>query len=1463
MKKLFLVSGFLFLVVVSFAQRGKNGAANITVANTIVNIYTPLTANASTAGNFATVASTVGFAVGDLVFIIQMQGLSVNCGKDTIFPDFNSAIPTNTTYGAITAYNNCGNYEFAQINNIPNANTLVFDCNLKNNYHALSKCQVINVPRYTTAVISGTGNIVCPQWNGSVGGVVVVEVMNNCTLTAAPSVNVSGLGFRGGAVHTFTLPYDIGNKYGWVGPKEGAIKGESSCGDTTRYQVYSSVHCKGAIANGGGAGDAHNCGGGGGANAGDIALYTSRGNPAAGYNAAWNLESAGFALSTSSGGGRGGYAYSSSNQNPLLVAPGAAAWASDQRRVNGGLGGRPLNYGLGKLFIGGGGGAGHGNDLQAGAGGNGGGLVFMLVYGSLSGAGTILANGANGANTNIGCASNDGGGGGGGGGTIILDIVGGITLTAPTPLSVRGGTGGSVVYNCTNSTAYGPGAGGGGGYIRAVGVVPVNNVAGGVNGIQTGNNNQIGTLFPPNGATAGGSGSTAVTVPPTTISVTNATICVNNTATISAVSGTSAVTWFTAGAGGTSIGGGTTFVSPTYTAPGTFSLWAQPCPGSYRELVQITVTNGPTVSVNSTTICYGAAAVLTASGATSYSWNTGASTVSISASPTLLTVYTVTGTSAGCSASVNGTITVTPIGTIAVNSPTICNGTSTILTAGAAASYTWSTGPSTATISVSPTITTNYTVNATSAGGCLLRNTSTVTVVNIPTVIPVGTSICTGNSGTITASGAANYTWTPGPQTGSAAVVSPTSTQVYTVIGLTGNCSDTKTIQVNVNGNPTISVNSPTICSGMNATVSVSGATTYSWNTGSSSATINPSPALTTVYTVTGTVGSCSTAINSTVNVVTTPTLSINSPTTCSGVAITMTASGATNFTWSTGALTSTESVNPIITTVYTVTGANGNNCNDVKTTTVLVTPQPTVSLNANNFNICGGQSATIIATSNATYSWSTGLTSSVITTSLAGVYDVTVTNVCGSLVQSATVTTGAAPLFTINGSSTVICNSNSITLTTAGSTGTFVWSNGASNTPSISTNIPGLYSATLTNACGTTVATFTLVDGSASALNLASSANTICAGGSVTLTATGTGTFAWSNGAGNVSAITVTNNGVYTVSLTGLCPGAATAAISVSNGPLPALTITSPTTYCQGQTATLSANGSAGTYSWNTGSTGSVITTSTSGTYTAFVTDACGTGTNTFNLIFQTIPSVSLTANKNILCPGENASLTANGVNGGTVYAWSSSANTTNVESINSAGIYTVGYANSCGSSSAAITIAASTLTPDFNFSPNGGIAPVNITFNNTSLNNLTNQWNFGNGAMSTAISPIYNYTASGTYSVILLISNSDGCTASVTKTLDIKATDFGPIPEIFTPNGDGKNDVFEIPGLENYPDAEIEIFNRWGNEIYTMRSYKNDWDGSAQKSGGKLPAGTYYYILKLNNTDNSVYRGYVQVMY
>ncbi|MBL7917994.1 MAG: gliding motility-associated C-terminal domain-containing protein, partial [Bacteroidia bacterium] len=87
-----------------------------------------------------------------------------------------------------------------------------------------------------------------------------------------------------------------------------------------------------------------------------------------------------------------------------------------------------------------------------------------------------------------------------------------------------------------------------------------------------------------------------------------------------------------------------------------------------------------------------------------------------------------------------------------------------------------------------------------------------------------------------------------------------------------------------------------------------------------------------------------------------------------------------------------------------------------------------------------------------------------------------------------------------------------------------------------------------------------------------------------------------------------------------------------------------------------------------------------------------------------------------------------------------------------------------------------------------------------------------------------------------------------------------------LVTPNGDGKNETFEVKGISKYPNSDLEIYNRWGNLVFSKAPYDNSWDGSANFNGnskGKLPVGTYYFILKLNDSEGKIFKGYVQLQY
>jgi gliding motility-associated-like protein len=303
------------------------------------------------------------------------------------------------------------------------------------------------------------------------------------------------------------------------------------------------------------------------------------------------------------------------------------------------------------------------------------------------------------------------------------------------------------------------------------------------------------------------------------------------------------------------------------------------CIGS--DTVVVTVVSSPVLMVQDESMCVGDTVQLTVSGADSYMWSpaTGLSADTgpvVDAFPAMTTIYTVTGTSNGCSDTTTVTVVVHALPQITINPElaTVCLYDSIVLTASGADTYTWSpaTGLNTVTgaiVSAGPESTLIYTVTGTDTNNCVNAVQKTVTVEEAVVTVNDAT-VCAGDPNDIeslTASGALTYVWSPGTglntTTGSTVQAHPSVTTVYQVIGTTGGgCLDTAQATVTVIPEFTVEVNSDSICSGESTLLTASGAETYSWSpaiglNATTGIEVMASPNVTTTYTITGTVSGC------------------------------------------------------------------------------------------------------------------------------------------------------------------------------------------------------------------------------------------------------------------------------------------------------------------------------------------------------------------------------------------------------------------------------------------------------------------------------------------------------------------------------------------------------------------------------------------------------------------------------
>lgn len=350
--------------------------------------------------------------------------------------------------------------------------------------------------------------------------------------------------------------------------------------------------------------------------------------------------------------------------------------------------------------------------------------------------------------------------------------------------------------------------------------------------------------------------------------------------------------------------------------------------------------------------------------------------------------------------------------TISATSPSsiVCDGASMTLSGVGASTYTWSTGPISPTISVSPTVATTYSVVGTNSVGCLASATISLAINPSPTVTAVAspTAVCPGSPVNLTASGADTFTWSTAATT-TVTTANPTVATTYSVVGTNSlGCNGTGTVAVAMNI-PNISIGSPTaICLGNTANLLASGANSYTWSTGSNAININVTPSVTTTYSIAGTnslgcVGSQS--INLIVNP--NPTITaVNIPSIiCSGETTTLTAGGTSSYTFYTNpgsAIFTSTTVNspsvastPTASANYTIVGMNNFGCTQTKFLTQIV--NPCVGIKENT-----GSSALISIFPNPT----SGLFVLDVTNS-TGAIGIDVYNVIGAKVKSQKINSG------------------------------------------------------------------------------------------------------------------------------------------------------------------------------------------------------------------------------------------------------------------------------------------------------------------------------------------------------------------------------------------------------------------------------------------------------------------------
>ncbi|MBL0191241.1 MAG: hypothetical protein IPQ18_07835 [Saprospiraceae bacterium] len=788
---------------------------------------------------------------------------------------------------------------------------------------------------------------------------------------------------------------------------------------------------------------------------------------------------------------------------------------------------------------------------------------------------------------------------------------------------------------------------------------------------------------------------------------------------------------------------------------------------SQATAVSVTVNALPDITIaGNLSVCTGLTTDLTASGGASYTWSTGATTDLVSVSEG---TYTVSVTNAeGCISAKEVTVVLYPAVTAVITGNlTICDGTSTVLTASGGVSSTWSTSETTADITV--TTAGLYEVIVTSADGCTSITGVTVVVNPLPSALATNATVCPGATGDLIASGGVSYLWSDA-STSATLTTSTVGVYAVTVTDINGCTSSTTAELVNFPGAVALATNA-TVCPGATGDLIASGGVSYLWIDASTSATLTTSTVAVYTVTVTDINGCTSSTTAELVNFPGAVALATNA-TVCPGATGDLVASGGVSYLWSDASTSATLTTSTVA--VYTVTVTDINGC--TSSTTAELVNFPGAVASATSSTVCTGFDGTMTASGGVSYAWSNGPITDINITNVAGTYEVTVTDINGCIsTTTATLTINSSAPAAV--SNVTVCTGLDGTLSASGGV-SYIWSDGTTTSSNFVSSVAGSYTVTVTDMNGCTgVSTAQIIN---YPLAVATATNaTVCPGVSGDLVASGGVSYLWSD-ASTSATLTTSMVAVYTVTVTDIngCTSSTTAELVNFPGAVASAT---NATVCPGASGDLVASGGV-SFLWSDTSINATLTTSTVGIYSVTVTDINGCISSTTAELVN-FPGAVASATSSTVCTGFDGTMTASG---GVSYAWSNGPLTEN-NITNVAGTYevTVTDINGC--------ISTTTATLTINTNAPAAVSDVSICEGSegtlTASGGVSYVWSDGITTTSTFVSSV-----AGTYTVT--VTDMNGCTGVSTASILAYPGEAGPaIPSITVCQGESTNITLSSP--------------------------------------------------------------------
>jgi gliding motility-associated-like protein len=572
----------------------------------------------------------------------------------------------------------------------------------------------------------------------------------------------------------------------------------------------------------------------------------------------------------------------------------------------------------------------------------------------------------------------------------------------------------------------------------------------------------------------------------------------------------------------------------------------------------------------------------------------------------------------------------------------------------------------------------------------------------------------------------------------------------------------------------------------------------------------------------------------------------------------------------------------------YSVIVSNTAGCSDTSAAvTVTFNPLPAKPVvTSPNPNICEPGPLTFQTGAGFTYEWNnTGITPNPTTQNVnittIGSFTVTVTitdaNNCRNTSDPFNGTLRKAPSLPViltQGNDVSVCEGNNIVLVPSPFTAanTYTWNPGATVGPNFTYSALGSQSFTVTvdsNGCSRVSAPLLVNINPKPAVPVASISSgtpSFCDGNAAVLSSSPAFSYLWSPGGANTQTITVTSSGSYSVvavSDSG-CQSNASNIIDITSrpNPLKPQVTASQTSFCDGQSATISVNSpiAVNTYTWSNGLTGTPITISAGGTYFVRVDSSnnCFSTSDLLNISQNPLPVPVISSSPADLqaCIGDSVVLSSNFSAGN---SWNtnpvSNGNSVVIKSSANGIILTVTDGNGCVNSTLPVNVKIDPL-PNVQLQKDTALVlgdDLDLQAISYSSNFTGFSWQKDDLVLGTTTVPVFNITPNQTDTYVVVITDQNGCQAK--DSIRIRVARDLYVPNMFSPNKDGKNDVFKVYGF-GVASIEVKIWDRLGNLIYETNRVEDiveeaesansvpGWDGKYK--GKELGQDTYIWNVK-----------------